>query len=251
MKKTVPLLILLSIFVNQMNCFAVGKDDTSANFPADGIPVLMYHSIGSKYQCSICVSEKEFADQMRWLYENGYNSLKLEEFYEALSGSGKLPEKPVLITFDDGFTDNYRVAWPILKQFGFNATFFIVTNQIDPYNLKWDDLKELVREGNSIGSHTLDHRDLSMLNVRDQEREIRQSKEILEKNLGYEVKAFCFPYGKYNKTTLTLLPESGYKLAFTTQTGKVCYGDDRYLLKRVHIWGGKPISTFVGQVASK
>jgi len=250
-KKYVSIIIVIVLFLNQTDCLASGEAAGGPeSFPKEGIPVLMYHSIGSKYQCSICVSEKQFDEQMRWLYENGYSSLKLEEFYEALRG-GPLPEKPVLITFDDGFSDNYRVAWPILRRYGFRATFFIVTGQVAPYNIDWDELRELTEAGNSIGSHTVDHRDLSTLNTRDQERELRQSKEALEKNLGIEVRAFCFPYGKYNKTTLSLLPAEGYTMGFTTESGKVRFGDDEYLLRRIHIWGGKPFSSFVEQVAYK
>lgn len=228
-----------------------GAEQGLTQFPEEGIPVLMYHSIGSQYHCSICVSEKQFKEQMDWLYDNGYNTLNLDQFYDALSDGAGLPEKPVMITFDDGFADNYRVAWPILRQHGFNATFFIVTGQVNPYNIDWPELKELVKGGNSIGSHTIDHIDLTTLNTRQQEAELRVSKEVLEKNLGIKIKAFCFPYGNYNKTTLSLLPETGYSMSFTTTSGKVHYGDNEYLLRRIHIWGGKPTSDFVKQVAYK
>ena len=257
MRRSFSFFILIYFLASMLICSAEneqignGAENGLSQFPEEGIPVLMYHSIGSQYHCSICVSEKQFTEQMDWLRDNGYHTLNLDEFYEALSTGAKLPEKPVMITFDDGFADNYRVAWPILEQHGFNATFFIVTGQVNPYNIDWPDLKELVSHGNSIGSHTVDHIDLTTLNTRQQEKELRVSKEALEKNLGIKVKAFCFPYGNYNKTTLALLPETGYSLSFTTTSGKVHYGDNEYLLRRIHIWGGKPTSDFVKQVAYK
>lgn len=218
-------------------------------FPESGVPVLMYHSISSKYDSSICVSEKQFRAQMEWLRDNGYHAVSIDEFYEALAENGALPEKPVLITFDDGFKDNYKAAWPILKEYSFTGTFFVVTGKIDSYNLDWDELKQLIEDGNSIGSHSVTHRDLSCLSAAQQEKELRESKRTLEEGLGTTIKAFCFPFGKYNKTTLSLLPELGYSLSFTTRSGKVCFGDNEYLLKRVHVEGGMSMANFKKQVS--
>ena len=218
-------------------------------FPKHGVPVLMYHSISSKYNNSICVSEKHFRKQMEWLRGNGYHAVSTDELYDALAKEGALPEKPVLITFDDGFKDNYETAWPILKEFGFTGTFFVVTGKINSYNLDWDDLKQLIKNGNTIGSHSVTHRDLSCLSAAQQEKELWVSKRMLEEGLGTTIKAFCFPYGKYNKATLALLPELGYSLSFTTRSGKVCFNDDEYLLKRVHVEGGMSMSSFEKQVS--
>ncbi|MEA4895509.1 MAG: polysaccharide deacetylase family protein [Oscillospiraceae bacterium] len=220
-----------------------------ATFPENGIPVLMYHSISSKYDSSICVSEKLFRKQADWLYSNNYHTVTPDWLLAAMAGRRSLPENPILITFDDGFHDNYSVAWPILKEYGFNATFFIVTDQVNPYNIDWDQLIELVSQGNSIGSHTVHHYDLSALSCTQQESELSQSRRILEEKLGTDIKSFSFPYGKYNETTLSLLPELGYALSFTTTSGKVRLGDDEYLLKRVHIEGGMPMKEFVKQVS--
>ncbi len=257
MKKAISFLVLFLVLTSQPICAAVERSDETqsaieknlSHFPEGGIPVLMYHSIGTKYDRSICVSEKLFQEQMEWLYNHNFHTVNLDEFYSALSGKSAFPDNPILVTFDDGFSDNYQVAWPILKQYGFNATFFIVTSQINPYNIDWDQLRELVRQGNSIGSHSVNHFDLTTLNTKQQEKELRESKEMLEENLGTSIKAFCFPYGGYNKTTLALLPESGYLLSFTATSGKVRFGDNEYLLKRVHVCGGMPLSKFIEKVS--
>jgi len=248
-KKLLSAAVLLAAVLPLLYSVAYGAEKRDETFPESGVPVLMYHSISSKYDCSICVTENQFRKQMAWLYDNGYHAVSVDAFYSALAENGTLPEKPVLITFDDGFKDNYQAAWPILKEFGFTGTFFVVTGKIDSYNLDWEDLKQLVENGNSIGSHSVTHRDLSSLNAAQQEKELRESKRTLEEGLGAPIKAFCFPYGKYNKTTLSLLPELGYSLSFTTRSGKVCFGDDEYLLKRVHVVGGMSMASFQKQVA--
>ena len=175
--------------------------------------------------------------------------MSIDEFYEALINQGPVPENPVLITFDDGYIDNYTADWPILKQYGFTATFFIITQYVNPSRMDWEQLIELIGQGNSIGSHTVNHYDLSTLSAAQQKKEIDDSKGILEDKLGIPIKAFCFPSGKYNCTTLKLLSESGYSLGFTTKSGRVHSGDDSFLLKRVRIWGGMTSSQFIKQVA--
>ena len=249
-KKFLTLAAVLAVASLVLCEAALGAEEQNMQvFPKSGVPVLMYHSISSKYDNSICVSQKQFRKQMEWLRDNGYHAVSTDEFYDALADNGALPEKPVLITFDDGFKDNYKTAWPILKEFGFIGTFFVVTGKIDSYNLDWEDLKQLIENGNTIGSHSVTHRDLSSLSAAQQEKELRESKRTLEEGLGTTVKAFCFPYGKYNKTTLALLPELGYSLSFTTRSGKVCFGDDEYLLKRVHVEGGMSMASFKKQVS--
>ena len=186
---------------------------------------------------------------MQWLYDNGYKTITADQLSEAFENHVPLPDNAVMITFDDGFGDNYKVAWPILQKYGFVATFFIVTEFIKPYIIDWEQLRDLIDSGNSIGSHTVHHYNLSTLNTSQQEKELRESKRILEEGLGVDIKAFCYPYGGYNKVTLNLLSEAGYSLSFTTNEGRVFYDSNQYKLKRVHICGGKPLVDFINKVS--
>lgn len=213
-------------------------------FPKEGIPVLMYHSISTLPGNSLGVPVKQFAQEMDWLKRQGYHSISTEDLYLALVNKTPVPEKPILLTFDDGYADNYWSAWPILEQKGFRATFFIVTNSVGPGMMNWDQLNDLSRQGNSIGSHTVHHLDLSTLSYNQQERELTISKQELENHLGIKETVLCFPAGRYNKTTLALMPKLGYTLGFTTKPGKVHLGDDLLTLKRERIYGGMPIATF-------
>jgi peptidoglycan/xylan/chitin deacetylase (PgdA/CDA1 family) len=219
------------------------------SYPQNGIPVLMYHSISTEPDNTLCVSKEQFGEEMAWLHSNNYHTLSMDDFYEALINRGRLPENPVLITFDDGYKDNYEAARPILEQYGYVATFFIVTDYVNQYRIDWDQLKDLISKGNSIGSHSVGHRDLSTLSAEQQEKELKDSKQILEDHLGISIKAFCFPSGKFDQTTLTLLPEAGYALSFSTKSGKVHIGDNRYSLNRVGIMGGSSLSKFISQVS--
>ena len=213
-------------------------------FPEEGIPVLMYHSISTIPGNSLGVPVKQFTEEMEWLHRQNYHSLSLEEFYQALVNKTPVPDKPILLTFDDGYSDNYSEAWPTLRQNGFKATFFVVTNSIGPGMMNWDQLNDLTSQGNSIGSHTVHHFDLATLSNQQQENELKISKQELENHLGIREQALCFPSGRYNKTTLELMPQLGYSLGFTTNPGKVHLGDDLLTLKRVRISGGMSLASF-------
>jgi peptidoglycan/xylan/chitin deacetylase (PgdA/CDA1 family) len=213
-------------------------------FPEEGIPVLMYHSISTIPGNSLGVPVKQFTEEIEWLHRQNYYSLSLDEFYHALANKTPVPDKPILLTFDDGYSDNYTEAWPIIRQNGFKATFFVVTNSVGPGMMNWDQLDNLTREGNSIGSHTLQHLDLATLSKKQQESELAISKQEIENHLGIIEQVLCFPSGRYNKTTLELMPQLGYRLGFTTNPGKVHLGDDLLTLKRIRISGGMSLASF-------
>ncbi|AFM43077.1 putative xylanase/chitin deacetylase [Desulfosporosinus acidiphilus SJ4] len=213
-------------------------------FPKAGIPVLMYHSIKTLPGNSLGVPVKQFTEEITWLHNKGYHSITTDELYQTLANKAPIPEKPILLTFDDGYSDNYTSAWPILQKSGFRATFFIVTNSVGQGMMSWDQLSDLVKQGNSIGSHTVHHLDLSKLSYNKQENELISSKEALENHLGIKVQALCFPSGKFNKTTLELMAKTGYQLGFTTKQGRVHSGDDLLTLRRERIYGGMPLPSF-------
>lgn len=214
-------------------------------YPESGLPVLMYHSISTNPQNNLCVSTEQFNAEMEWLHSQKYYTLSMDEFYEAFVNGASIPEKSVLITFDDGYIDNFTAAWPILKKYDFVATYFIITGTTGTDSgMNLEQLKELVKGGNSIGSHTVKHHDMSKLSDTQQERELSESKKTLEDNLGVQVKAFCYPAGKYNESTTRILPALGYKLGFTTKGGDVCRTDGQFTLCRIRIFGGMALAGF-------
>ena len=214
-------------------------------YPESGLPVLMYHSISTNPQNNLCVSEEQFNAEMEWLHSQKYYTLSMDEFCDALLKGALIPEKSVLITFDDGYLDNYKAAWPILKKYDLVATFFIITSTVDnASSMTWDQLRELVKGGNSIGSHTVNHSDLAKLSDVQQEKELRESKKTLDEKLGINVKSVCYPSGKYNEGTVRILPTLDYKIAVTTKGGDARLSDGQYSLCRIRIFGGMALAGF-------
>lgn len=201
------------------------------------IPILMYHSICADYpDNSLMVAPELFNEQMAWLNNNGFTTMSLEEVYEALE-TGKVPARPVAITFDDGYTDNYTEAYPILKEYGMKATFFIITNNTDQdgYYMSTEMLKEMKEYGMEIENHTAYHFELGGAALEDQKMTIEDGQAFLKDNLGVESKFLCYPAGKYDDTTVSLGAQLGIKAAVTTEYGFASKNDGFYTLKRVRI----------------
>lgn len=226
---------------------ALRPNNRTHQFPQAGIPVLMYHAIETIPGNSLGVPVKQFADEMEYLHKNNYETLTLNEFYLALNSPSQetvLPAKPILLTFDDGYADNYRDAWPIMQKYGFVGTFFVITDSIGPGMMSWPDLKDLSKSGNSIESHTVHHYDLTTLSKSLLYAELKQSQVILETQLAQKVYALCFPSGRYNSQTLEAMVNNGYELGFTTEQGKVYKSDNHLKLKRLRIPGGLLLSEY-------
>jgi peptidoglycan/xylan/chitin deacetylase (PgdA/CDA1 family) len=202
---------------------------------ANSVPVLMYHSIIYEKNNSARVSKETFEQQMKWLYDNGYKTVTLEELYEHLQSKTKFPDNCVAITFDDGYVDNYTNAFPVLKQYGFTATIFMIAGKIntDSY-LTSPQLKEMSDNGISIQGHTVTHPHMDTLAYAKQYEELASSKATLEAITGKKVEFLAYPYGKYNKDTIKALKTIGYKMAFKMSGGFTKLSFSQYELPRVY-----------------
>lgn len=187
--------------------------------------ILMYHHIGplpsdaDNIRQGLTTSEDSFVSQLEYLKKNDYQVMTLAKMYE-LVALNKLPEKAVVLTFDDGYDDNYKYALPLLNKYNFHATFNILTGSIgkDEYMTK-DQLKELVAAGNELGGHSISHPDLSKLGDEKLEKEVSESKKVLEQISGQPVISFCYPAGKFSEEVEKTVKSAGYKLAVTTELG--------------------------------
>ena len=120
----------------------------STNYLLTGVPVLNYHQVNNKYQTVLTMKPENFDEQMKYLHDNDYHSITQEEFDAYMSGDGDLPDRPVMITFDDGYIDNYKEAYPILKKYGFTATIFVITDLVGkPGYLTWPMIQEMAADG--------------------------------------------------------------------------------------------------------
>jgi peptidoglycan/xylan/chitin deacetylase (PgdA/CDA1 family) len=203
-----------------------------------GVPVLMYHSIGSEQNNDAVIAKEHFMEQMTYLYQHHYQPISLDDLQAYLAERKELPIKPVLITFDDGYRDTYEIALPVLKQYHFRSVLFIPAGEAGK-RLSWQELQEMKAAGMEIASHSVNHHSLGDLSPAEQQQEIRDSKEQLDRFLHQNTRYFCYPNGSYTEDTVQLLQANGYKLAFTIDPGWVKLGDNPFTLRR--IWMGNSI----------
>ena len=235
MKSILIRIVIAGLIIIGAACFAIFSKPI-------GIPVLNYHQINDVDENMLTVSTSEFEAQMAWLEENGYKTITASELADALEGKGALPEHPVLITFDDGYIDNYQCAFPILKKHQMKAIIFLISDYISMYPnyLTWEQLFEMQAAGIEFGSHTLDHTVLTDLPLADAERELTGSKNILQNRLGRKIDFLAYPCGFTNSDIKARVKAAGYRAAFTVELGNVAPGDDIYALNRVPVFGAMP-----------
>ena len=204
-----------------------------------GIPILEYHMVDTeehpgaqKYN----VDPEDFKEQMDYLAQQGYTTISIRDFLRAKKGLQELPEKPVILTFDDGYENNYTVLWPILKEKNLKATVFMVTNDIGREGyLTWGQLKEMQDGGIEIGSHTANHLPLTEMDLNQADDELKLSKLIMEWNKLKTIYVFSYPNGSYNDKLPVLLEKNEYLAAVTGDAGYNTFDTNPYLLHRTHI----------------
>ncbi|NDJ78630.1 MAG: polysaccharide deacetylase family protein [Chloroflexi bacterium] len=224
------------------------------------LPVLMYHYVSTppedadRYRLDLSVTPDQFAEQLAWLRANDYTTVTLDELYAALTEGEPLPERPVILTFDDGYADAYERAFPLLQEYGMVGTFFVVTEWLDaerPGYLTWAQAREMAEAGMSIQSHSRSHLDLTQgCNFDCLVFQLLGSVESIEAQIGERPRFFCYPSGRYDDAVLELLPEVGIVAAVTTQPGTLHVSDRPLELPRVRIRGTTDIDTFAWMVSS-
>lgn len=187
--------------------------------------ILTYHHVGkipdSHPQSSLFVSPEEFRRQMAFLRKNGFTVVSLDDIRAGLTGEKILSPRSVAITFDDGFEDNYLNAFPIIREYGYPATIFVIAGKIrnekDAFASKGSDhylsltqLKEMRKAGITIGSHGMTHRRLAIIPPEEAKHEILDSRRKLEQLLDGPVYWLCYPYGSFNKKVISYVREAGY-----------------------------------------
>lgn len=200
-------------------------------------PVLMYHHVDERWQeWKLSVSPASFARQMEFLKAHRYKVLSLSEYVDILKNKKPIPKKSVVITFDDGYDNNFTEAFPVLKKMEFPATVFV---QVDGVGRKgymtWDDIQILIENGIEIGSHTLHHGFLPDLSEEDVRKEIYESKAVLENKLQRPIPLFSYPGGGFNASARQHVIDAGYAGAVATHPGLKYPDLDPYALKRIRI----------------
>ncbi|OEF96712.1 polysaccharide deacetylase family protein [Desulfuribacillus alkaliarsenatis] len=227
----------------------------TTNIKHNSIPILMYHKIAEPSAGNpmrqLYVSTENFNEQMRTLKENGYNTVTMEEVYRHWEYGDPLPEKPIVLSFDDGYLTDLINANPILIRHEYRGNFYVNPGGVlnnSPGLMSIEQIQMLAGYGHLIGSHGYYHSDLSMLSAHLTDIELSWSKATLESWLGRMVEHFCYPYGRYQSYTLKALEDIGYKTALTTQYGFANSNQDYYQLARIRINYSDDLRTFKRKV---
>ncbi|NLV73530.1 MAG: polysaccharide deacetylase family protein [Chloroflexi bacterium] len=208
------------------------------------VPILMYHYISElppdadKWRVDLTVSPENFESHLRWLSENGYQSITLADLLMALQTGAPLPEKPIIITLDDGYRDAYVHAFPLLKQYNMRATVFVITSLLDENNvdfLSWDMATEMSAAGIDIESHTVYHPDLRDSDYERLRHELVESRLAIEAHTHIPSRFLCYPSGLYNPDVMQAVRESGYWAGITTMQGTLHTNANLWEIKRVRV----------------
>lgn len=200
------------------------------------IPILLYHRVGSEVD-DYTVTTTRFEKDMETLRWEGFNTLTLEQVKKHLQrANSPLPEKPIIITFDDGYLDNYTNVFPILQKYSMKASFYIITGMVGlDDRLTISQIREMEAAGMDFGSHTITHRLLAELTYKEAEIELTKSKYDLEQILGKVVDFIAYPGGSYNSDTLKIASEAGYIGGLTTHYGLETFNHS-FEIKRIPIF---------------
>ena len=243
MKEKLPARILLKRNLGKACDFVSGGTKKG-----NDIRVLLYHKITNEpvsgEWAQMTTPAGLFEEHIKYLKDEGYESLFAEEIPKRLDPDKKSTQKTVCITFDDGYKDNFINAFPILKKYGFKATVFLTTNFVGEKSfseeyLEWRDVLQMKDEGVfSFGCHSLSHRNLASLSESEFEKEIKTSKNILEEKLNTKIDTYAYPFGwhdSFNEKVIETLKKDGFSCAFTGIYGGNKKETNPYLLRRISV----------------
>ncbi|WP_315077996.1 polysaccharide deacetylase family protein [uncultured Clostridium sp.] len=221
------------------------KNDLKLTNENVGVPVLYYHSVKSSEDNEVIIAPQKLRNQLRYIKDSGYTTLTLKELEDYLLNNTPIPEKSIVITFDDGYMDNYTNAFPILKDLDMKATIFCITFELDGgYYLSESAIKKMSDYGIDIQSHTAGHPDLTKMTYDEQLKEFLESKETLEAITEKPVTSIAYPYGNYDDNSVKAAEDAGFKLGFTTDLGLADRDDNPLLLNRIYISSNYDMDTF-------
>lgn len=210
------------------------------------VPVLMYHYISQlpenpdQYRPGLTVEPDIFRSHLEYLRDAGYTTISLYQLHEALTIGAPLPPRPIILTFDDGHLDHYVTVFPLLQEFGFTGTFFIITGFADsgnPVHLNWAQIQEMAEAGMSMEAHTKTHQNLRERDWDFLVYEMLGSIESLEAHTETPVHMLAYPAGSYDEATLAVASQLPIWRAVTTEQGAYHTTDNMLEVKRLRVTG--------------
>jgi peptidoglycan/xylan/chitin deacetylase (PgdA/CDA1 family) len=215
------------------------------------VPILCYHQVrdwkptDSKMAKDYIMPPATLREQLKMLADSGYHTILPDQLYAYLTTGATLPGKPVMLTFDDTDEDQYTVAFPEMKKYGFKGVFFIMTVSLGrlPHYMSKDQVKELYNAGNVIGSHTWDHHNVKKYQGKDWEIQIDKPTKQLEAITGTPIRYFAYPFGLWNPQAIPELKKRGFVAAFQL-ADKMDPTDPLLTIRRIIVAGGWSLKTF-------
>jgi glycosyltransferase involved in cell wall biosynthesis len=222
-------------------------------------PILMYHAVGEPQEAAapFVIPARRFEAQMAWLRRWGYQVISLEQFLACQRERRLPPARSVVITFDDGYRDNYTHAYPILQRHAVPATIFLVAGHIGHCNrwdkegelagrplMSWSQLEELARQGIQFGAHSCTHPVLTAVLADQAAAEIVSSRQQLAKTLGIPITAFAYPYGEHDRCIQEMVEQAGYDSGCTVDSGLNSLLTSPLALRRIEIRGSDGLIRF-------
>ncbi len=217
------------------------------------VPILMYHYISvppkgsNRIRRDLSVWPSRFEEQMHFLATHGYHTITLEDLALYLLEGKPLPPKPIVLTFDDGYLDNYQNAFPVLKKYGFKGVFFVITDFVTGrYKgyMTWDELKKMADAGMAIESHSRNHADLRRRSYDYLVWQALGSKEAIENHLGIEPRFICWPSGKYDRFAARVFKSAGFWGGTTEIQGITQDSAHMFELQRIRVRGSYDLKAF-------
>ena len=196
--------------------------------PRTGLLALMYHHVAPQPLepggRAFTIFPQQFEEQLAFLRQHGFTPVGLQELSQARQSKMALPKKPVLFTFDDGYNNHFTYLFPLLQKHRLPAVIFLITDLIgkDPFYLTWEQARQMQQSGLvEFGSHTVSHARLRQLSNEEILKELKESKQIIEKELGVPCRSFCYPFGSggLDKRVRPLVFQAGYEFDFSTKQG--------------------------------
>jgi peptidoglycan/xylan/chitin deacetylase (PgdA/CDA1 family) len=227
------------------------------------VAILMYHHVSTwtppnALEFGLTVTTSDFAAQMNYLAKNGYHPIKLDDIFDNLYYGMALPKLPIVISFDDGYEDNYTDAFPILLRHHFVAEVNIITGMIGHSYLTWNQIRQMAASGFEIGSHTIHHISLASVSEQTAEQELAESKATLQQQLQMPIQFFCYPSGEpFHSGTAarrafitSLLAQDGYVGALLDPGLESTIQNPQYpfQLQRIRVAGGEALQLFINKL---
>ena len=221
------------------------------------VPILMYHYVSElppnadRYRRDLTVSPENFKAQLQFLADAGYHAVTLTDLYLYLTQGYPLPEKPIVLTFDDGYRDAYEVVFPLLLDYGFTGTFFVLATPPHfewPGYMTWTQIKELSDAGMDIQAHGRDHVDLRGRSYDYLVYQILGIQEAIQQHTGRLPRFFCYPSGKRDADVVAVLKSAGYWGAVTTEWGQAQSREKLFEMPRLRVRGAGTLESFIDRL---